>query len=571
MRKIVLRKRKEEEEDNPIAEFLYYAKRSFFFAGFFSLFINLLMLLPSIYMLAVYDVVVPSRSPMTLVMITLLVVFLYIISGTLQTIRSKLLVRINAKLDEFMRDRVINSTFDFALKHPSKASTQPVNDFQQIKQFLSGPTVTAFFDVPWIPIYLGVLFIFHKYYGIWATVVIFLVLTITLLNEFFTKKYLKEANEALIKSNKALNQLVQNVEVIEAMGMRGRIYKRWLQLHNKYISAMKRASDKGNFWSNLLKTTRIMSQSLMLGLGGYLAINLQITSGMIVAGSILLGRTLAPIDLIVNTWRNFSSARFSYKRLKTLLSEFKEKPKPMKLPPPKGEVFLEQIVVVPPDSEEPVIRNLTLRINPGEVVAIIGPNGAGKSSLARVMVGVWHPVAGEVRIDGASIEQWDREYLGQFIGYLPQDIELFEGTVAENIARFEEVVPEKVLRAALLSGAHEAIIKLPQGYNTYIGPGGVTLSGGMRQRIALARALYGDPKIVVLDEPNSNLDDAGEKALIKALWELKKRKVTTVFISHKPNLLEIADKIAFIQDGILRLYGPADQVIAQLSGNRKGN
>ena len=300
MRKIFLRKRREEEE-NPIAEFLYYAKRSFFFAAFFSLFINLLMLLPSIYMLAVYDVVVPSRSPMTLVMITLLVVFLYIISGALQTIRSKLLVRINAKLDEFMRDKVVNSTFDFALKYPSKASTQPINDFQQIKQFLSGPTVTAFFDVPWIPIYLGVLFIFHKYYGIWATIVIFLVLTITLLNEFFTKKYLKEANEALVKSNKALNHLIQNVEVIEAMGMRKRIYKRWLQLHNKYISAMKRASDKGNFWSNLLKTTRIMSQSLMLGLGGYLAINLQITSGMIVAGSILLGRTLAPIDLIVNT------------------------------------------------------------------------------------------------------------------------------------------------------------------------------------------------------------------------------------------------------------------------------
>lgn len=552
------------QERNVLREFLSIAKRAFFFAACLSFFINVLMLLPAIYMLAVYDIVVPGRSVESLIFITILVVGLYLIWGVLQIIRSRILVRINNKLDAFYDEKIVNATLNFALKYPTKASIQPINDFQQIKQFLTGSTVFTFFDLPWVPVYLFVLFVFHPYYGFWALGVMSLVLLVTLLNEFTTKKLLKEANEHQIKSNKFMNHVIQNIDVIESMGMRKRIYKKWQEIHQKYVISLQKASDRGGFWSNLTRTLRVMSQSLIYGLGGYLAINLQITGGMIVAGAIVLGRILAPIDMLVTTWRNFSSARLAYRRLSQLLQEFDVEKKVMKLPPPKGEITLAHVVVIPPESKELVLKNISLRINPGELVAVIGPSGAGKTSLVKTILGLWPPVNGEVMIDGADITQWDKEYLGKFIGYLPQDIELFEGTVAENIARFEEVDPDKVLEAAMLAGAHEVILKLPEGYNTYIGPGGVTLSGGQRQRIALARALYGNPKIVVLDEPNSNLDDAGERALMNALWELKKRKITTIIVSHKVNILDIADKIAFLRDGALVAYGDARKVLEML-------
>lgn len=556
------------QERNVLKEFLRIAKRSFAFAAFLSFFINILMLLPAIYMLAVYDIVVPSRSVESLIFITVVVVGLYLIWGILQVIRSRILVRINNKLDAFYDEKVVNATLNFALRHPTRASTQPINDFQQIKQFLTGPTVFTFFDLPWVPVYLFVLFVFHPYYGFWAIGVMSVVLFVTFLNEITTKSSLKEVSEHQIKSNRFMNHLLQNVEVIESMGMRRRIYNKWQEIHQRYVLALQEASDKGGFWSNLTKTTRVMSQSLIYGLGGYLAINLQITGGMIVAGAILLGRVLAPIDLLINTWRSFSSARLAYKRLSQLLQEFEEEKELMKLPAPKGEITLAHIVVIPPDSKEPVLKNISFKINPGELVAVIGPSGSGKTSLVKTMLGIWLPVSGEVMIDGADIKQWDREYLGKFIGYLPQNIELFEGTVAENIARFEKVDPDRVLEAAILAGAHDMILKLPEGYNTYIGPGGMTLSGGQRQRIGLARALYGNPKIVVLDEPNSNLDDAGEKALMNALWELKRRKVTTIVVSHKVNLLDIADKIALLRDGVLAAYGDARSVLEKLRAPR---
>ncbi|RKQ60618.1 ATP-binding cassette subfamily C protein EexD [Thermovibrio guaymasensis] len=570
MKIIRLKGNNKEEQVNILREFLKLSRRSFIFTAFLSLFINVLMLLPAIYMLAVYDIVVPSRSVESLIFITAIIVFLYGIWGILQLIRSRILVRVNSKLDSFYDKKIINATLDFALKHPTKATAQPINDFNQIKQFLTGPTILAFFDIPWVPVYLAVMFVFHPYYGYWALGVMAVVSFITLLNELTTKESLKRVNDLQIRSNRFMNHVLQNVEVVESMGMRGRIYRKWREIHDRHLKALQEANDKAGTWSNLTRTLRIMFQSLIYGLGGYLAINLQITGGMIVAGAILLGRVLAPVDMLVNTWRNFSSARLAYKRLNQLLSEFEEKKEVMKLPEPKGEITLAHVVVIPPDSKEPVLTNVTFRINPGELVAVIGPSGAGKSSLVRTILGIWPPVSGEVLIDGADIKQWDREYLGKFVGYLPQDIELFEGTVAENIARFEKVDPDKVLEASILAGAHEMILKLPEGYNTYIGPGGITLSGGQRQRIGLARALYGNPRIVVLDEPNSNLDDAGERALMNALWELKKRKVTTIVVSHKVNILDIADKIAFLKDGKLAAYGDARKILEMLRAP-KGN
>ena len=560
--------RKGENEKDVLKEFLSFSKKSFLFAGFFSLFINILMLLPAIYMLAVYDIVVPSRSENTLLFITFLVIVLFIIMAVLQIIRGKILVRINNKIDYILNKKVIDSMYKLALKHPTKASIQPFQDFQQIKQFLTGATIFAFFDIPWIPIYLGVLYLFHPYYGFMATAVIVIVLSMTLANEYTTKKHLEKANENLIKSNKFLNNTISNTEVLEAMGMRQRIYNKWHKIYQNYLYSYQIANDKGVSWSNSVKTVRLLSQSLMLGLGGYLAINLEVSTGMIVAGSIVLGRALAPLDLLVNTWKNFSSARLSYKRLNSLLAEFDKERELMKLPEPKGNITLSEVVVIPPDAKNPSLININMQINAGEIIAVIGPSGAGKSSLARTILGIWEPVNGKVEIDGADIRQWDKEYLGKFIGYLPQDIELFEGTIAENIARFEEIDSEKVLKAAQISGAHDVIVKFPDGYNTYIGPGGITLSGGQRQRIALARALYGNPKIVVLDEPNSNLDDAGEKALLNAIKTLKELGSTVIIISHKINILGIVDKIAVLKDGKLTMYGPTKKVLEQLTKAR---
>ena len=523
------------------------------------------MLLPSIYMLAVYDVVIPSSSVESLIFITGLIITLYIIFGLLQLIRSRILVRVNEKLDKTLNKEIFEATIRQALKDPISASNQPIYDFQQIKSFLTGPAIFAFLDTPWIPVYLAVLFVFHKYYGFWAVAVAILILLLAITNEVTTKRVLKELNIFQIKDANFISKILNNVEAVEALGMRTNLYKRWLKFHERYNNALKDSSDKVGFWSNTLKTFRVMSQSLIYGIGGYLAMEHQITGGMIVAGAILLGRVLAPIDMIVNSWKSFGAARESYARLKQLLSEYeKEKKDLMKLPPPKGKVDLAHVFVIPPRGKEPVLKNVSFSVRPGEIIAVLGPTGAGKSTLARTLVGIWLPVKGEVMIDGADIRQWDKEYLGQFLGYLPQDVELFEGTVAENIARFNDVDPQKVVRAAQIAGAHEFILRLPEGYNTYIGPNGITLSGGQRQRIALARALYGDPRIVVLDEPNSSLDEVGEIALLNALWKLKQLKTTTFVISHKPNVLEVADKVLILKDGIVSVFMDSKEFLRKI-------
>ncbi len=542
-------------------------KKVFFFILLFSIVINVLMLLPSIYMLAVYDVVIPSGSVESLIFITVLIVGLYIFWGILQMIRSLILVRVNEHLDSILREKVFDATVAFAIKNPIKATNQPIQDFQQLKQFLTGSSIFAFLDAPWIPIYLAVLFIFHRYYGYWAVAVAILIFVLALLNEITTREAIKRVNILQIRSSDFVSKIIQNAEVIKALGMRANVRKKWLKIHGEYSKALKESSDKAGFWSNTLRTFRVMSQSLIYGLGGYLAINHQITGGMIVAGAILLGRVLAPIDMMVNSWRTFSSARLSYRRLQALMNEVGEIDKDvMKLPPPEGKIEFAHVFVVPPMAKEPVLKNVSFTVNPGELVAVLGPSGAGKSTLARTTVGVWLPVRGEVMIDGADIKQWNSEYLGRFIGYLPQDVELFEGTVAENIARFGEVNPDKVIKAAQIAGAHDMILKLPEGYNTYIGPGGLTLSGGQRQRVALARALYGDPKIVVLDEPNASLDIEGEKAFLSALWKLKEMKVTTFVISHKSNVLEIADKVLYLKEGVVVYFGEARRFFQQLKG-----
>jgi ATP-binding cassette subfamily C protein EexD len=430
---------------------------------------------------------------------------------------------------------------------------------------LTGTPLFAFFDAPWIPIYIGILFLFHPIYGYFGIFAILVSMSLTLINEKRTKKGLEDSNRHYQASQSFINSSLRNSEIIEAMGMHGNVRRRWYNRYVTFLNEQSNASDEAGIWSNTSKISRMLMQSLVLGIGGYLAIKGEVSPGMMIAGSIILGRALAPIDLMTSTWKQFSSARISYGRLENLLSEFKVTQKPTPLPAPKGFIDVENIVVLPPDSKVPSVRGVTLSIKAGETVAVIGPSAAGKSSLARAILGVWPCTNGKIRIDGAELSHYDREILGKTIGYLPQDIELFDGTISENIARYEDPKPEMVVEAAQVAGVHEMILQLPQGYDTPIGPGGIALSGGQRQRVGLARALYCYPKIIVLDEPNSNLDDVGERALTQAIIELKKRGSTVILITHRPSVLGVTDKIAFMRDGTLQLFGARDEVLAALA------
>ena len=545
---------------------LFKSKSAFIFIGVFSMFINLLALTSPLYMLQLYDRVVTSRSEDTLIMLTLLVVVLFITSGILSIVRSRVLVRIGNKMDSLLSSRVFDSTFVLANKEPGKASAAPINDLGKIRQFMSGNGAFAFFDAPWMPIYIFVLYMFHTLYGHLAVVAVIILFIIALINQSTSKKYLAEASQFSSKSGTYINANIRNAEVIHAMGMGERIKAKWQDNYLDYLVAQTKASDKAGFWSNISKTLRMLFQSLMLGLGGYLAITGEVSPGMMIAGSIVMGRALAPLDLLIGSWSQFVGVRESYGKLDELLKEFPEKEKSMDLPNPEGVISLEQIYVVPPKAKLPSIKGLTMQINKGDVVGLIGPSAAGKSSFARALLGLWPLKAGKVRLDGADIQQWDRENLGKFIGYLPQDIELFTGTVSQNISRFNEVDAEKVVEAAKLSGVHELILKLPNGYDTVIGLGGSSLSGGQRQRIGLARALYDNPTLIVLDEPNSNLDDLGERALLQAIIHLRKRGTTVILITHKPSILQVTTKVALMQDGVLKLYGPTADVLAKMSG-----
>lgn len=541
------------------------SKKSFVFVGFFSMFVNILMLVPAIYMLQLYDRVLASRSQETLFMLTGIVVVLFITMALLEIARSKVLVKISNKLDNLLSERIFNSLFDLANKMPGKASSMTLTDLTTVKQFMTGNGVFAFFDAPWIPIYIAVLFMFHPYFGYFAIFAAIVLLAFAAINEYVTKEKLQEANTLNRASSLFVESNLRNAEVINAMGMKSSVSDKWKEKHYGFLNAQNEASNKAGVWANISKSTRVMFQSLILGLGGYLAIKMEVSPGMMIAGSIIMGRALAPIDLIIGSWKGFSGARTSYARVGELLEAFPKDKEYMQLPAPKGALSVENVVVVPPSAEKPSLLGISMSVKKGEVVGIIGPSAAGKSSLARVMLGLWPLRAGNVRLDGADIYQWDREDLGKYIGYLPQDIELFEGTVSQNIARFGEVDPAKVVEAAQIAGVHELILGLPEGYDTVIGSGGATLSGGQRQRIAFARAIYDNPVFVVLDEPNSNLDEQGERALVGAINTLKERGTTVVLITHRPSILQVTSKLAVINKGSLDLYGDTKDVLSKLA------
>ncbi|MBP5077803.1 type I secretion system permease/ATPase [Pseudomonas chlororaphis] len=536
-------------------------KSGFFNIGLFSAVINLLMLAPALYMLQVYDRVLASGNQMTLLMLTLMIVGLFGLMGALEWVRSQVVIRLGTQMDMRLNQRVYDAAFEAQLKGSPQAAGQALNDLTALRQFATGNALFAFFDAPWFPVYLLVIFMFHPWLGLLALGGALLLVALAWINQHICQAPLAEASQLSIGTSQQATANLRNADAIEAMGMLAALRERWFGGHQAFLAQQNLASEKTALISAWSKGVRLALQSLVLGLGALLAVQGEITPGMMIAGSILMGRVLSPIDQLIAVWKQWSSARLAYGRLSEMLQANPPRPAHMSLPTPKGELSVEQLSACAPGSRRPALANLGFTLPAGQVLGVIGPSGCGKSTLARLLVGAWTPLAGKVRLDGAELSQWDRQQLGPHIGYLPQDIQLFAGSIAENIARFGEVNADQVLAAAQMAGVHQLILQLPQGYDTRLGEGGAGLSGGQKQRIALARALYGLPALIVLDEPNANLDEAGEQALLQAIAQLKQQRRTLVLITHKPNVLSLTDQLMILREGQLQAFGPTTRVL----------
>lgn len=536
-------------------------KRAFFNIGLFSAVINLLMLAPALYMLQVYDRVLASGNQMTLLMLTLMILGLFGLMGALEWVRSQVVIRLGTQMDMRLNQRVYDAAFEAQLRTGSPAAAQALNDLTSLRQFATGNALFAFFDAPWFPVYLFVIFMFSPWLGLLALGGAVVLMLLAWINQHVSQAPLKAASELSVQATQQASAHLRNAEAIEAMGMLDTLRGRWLAQHTAFLAQQNLASEKTATVSAWSKGVRLALQSLVLGLGALLAVQGQITAGMMIAGSILMGRVLSPIDQLIGVWKQWSSARLAYQRLEALLQCYPARAPRMALPAPRGELAVEQLSASAPGTRRATLANLSFTLPAGQVLGVIGPSGCGKSTLARLLIGVWQPLAGKVRLDGAELSQWDKHQLGPHLGYLPQDIQLFAGTIAQNIARFAEVDADKVLAAAQLAGVHQLILQLPEGYETRLGEGGAGLSGGQKQRIGLARALYGLPAVIVLDEPNSNLDEAGEQALLQAITQLKQHKRTLILITHKPNVLTLTDQLLILREGQLQAFGPTAKVL----------
>lgn len=539
-------------------------RRAFLQVGGFSFVINMLMLVPAIYMLQLYDRVLMSRNSATLLMLTLVVLVLYVLLSMLELVRSRVLVRVGTQLDVTLSNRIFTAAFERNLQRQGGNPAQALNDLTTVRQFLSGAGIFAFFDTPWTPIFIIVAGLLHPLIGLFCLIGALILLALAWLNEMVTRKPLAEAMTHAMAAGQYANNNLRNAEVIEAMGMLGNIRRRWHERQQKFLALQALASDRSGVVMAVSKFMRITLQSLVLGLGAWLVLDNVVTAGAMIAGSILMGRALAPVDQVISTWKQWIAARAAYHRLNEMLKAYPLQPDRLSLPAPRGDLLVENVTAAPPGTQRIVLKNLAFRINHGDVVGVMGASAAGKSSLARLLVGVWRPQMGHVRLDGADVSSWDKAELGPNIGYLPQDVELFDGSIAENIARFGELDSDKIMAAAQMAGVHEMILHLPQGYDTPIGVDGSGLSGGQKQRIGLARAVFGNPALVVLDEPNSNLDELGEAALVQAIRALKARGRTVVVVGHRPSTFDVMDKILVLREGTLAAYGPRDDVLAAL-------
>src|SRR4051812_33654482 len=560
---MALSARKPNQQRSELAEALSACRGTFIATGLMSGMSNILMLTGAFFMLEVYDRVLPSRSVPTLIGLVILAAGLYAALGMLDMIRARILVRIGNRLDEALSGRVYETIVRLPLKAGQRSDgLQPLRDLDSVRSFLSGAGPGALFDLPWLPIYLVICFLFHPYIGLAALLGAIILAVLTYLTETMTKEPTREATGFAMTRNSLAEASRRNAEVITAMGMTSRIAALWGEANTKYLASQRRASDVSGSIGSISKILRLMLQSGVLAVGAYLVIYQLATPGIIIAGSILSARALAPVDSAIANWRGFVGARQAWKRLTDLLTLLPTQLAPMALRPPVKSLVVENVGVVPPGTEKVIIQDISLSLQAGNGLGIIGPSGSGKSCLARVLVSVWKPVRGRIRLDGAALDQWSPESLGKHVGYLPQDVELMAGTVAQNIGRFTPALDATaVIAAAQAAGVHELIVSLPEGYETQVGESGTALSAGQAQRIALARALFGDPFIVVLDEPNSNLDSEGDEALSRAILGVRARNGIVVVIAHRPSAIAGVDLLLMMNQGRAQAFGPKDEVL----------
>jgi PrtD family type I secretion system ABC transporter len=553
-----------------IAAALRDCRRAFAGVALFSGVVNLLMLAGPLYMLQIYDRVLSSRSVPTLVVLSVFLVGAYAFQGALDLIRSRVVVRAAALLDQHLAVAVHGAVIRLAVsnRHPGEGP-QPVRDLDQIRAFLTGAGPIAIVDLPWIPVFLLICFLIHPWLGFAATVGGIVLFTMTLLTERASRAPARTAAQDAGVRSVMVEAGRRGGETIVAMGMAGSLAQRWARVNNRYIGAVARLSDVAGSFGSTSKVLRLLLQSLILGLGAYLVIKQELTAGAMIAASIMMGRALAPIETTIANWRAFVAARQSIRRLSEALTRAAPRTAVTALPPPARSLDVEQVTIAAPGTPTPIVTGVHFSLKSGEALGIIGPSGAGKTSLIRALVGIWPPVKGNVRLDGAELGQWDPELRGRHIGFVSQTVELFDGTISENIARMA-VAPDtdSVLRAAQAAGAHDMVLRFPSGYDTKVGDGGEALSGGQRQRIALARALYGDPFLVVLDEPNANLDSDGELALHQAMQALKARGAIVVLIAHRPATLSVCDRLLVLANGVQQGIGPRDEVLRKLLGRQ---
>lgn len=547
-----------------LTQALWAFRREFIVVGIFSMVANVLMLAPTMYMLQIFDRVMSSRSDLTLIVMSLITLFLFVVMAFSEWMRSRVLVAAGLRLDAVLSTRVFNASFESRLSQAGASVGRAFSDLINIRQFLSGSGTLAFFDLPWAPIYLAVLFVLHPMLGYAALV--FAVVQGAL--AWFGHRQIIEPSEAASKasseSSSYLQSKLRNAEVLEAMGMVHNLHPHWKARHDNAQDLNGRAQALTHRITALSKFIRYSQQSLALALGALLVIDGQLSPGGMIAANVLMGKALGPIDTLVTTWRGFVGARASFERLEDLLRSYPESDPALSRVAPQGAVVVRDLVATAPGRPAPILKGVSTAVQAGTVTVVLGPSGSGKSTLARCLMGIWPDTSGEVLLDGLPIAGWDRMELGPHLGYLPQDIELFEGSIAENIARFGQVDPDKVIAAARSAGLHEMILRFPKGYDTPIGEAGNLLSGGQRQRVGLARAVYGDPVLVVLDEPNANLDDVGEAALVRTVQELKARGCTVFLITHRPGILAVADRLLILQDGMVQADGPRDAVLNAL-------
>jgi PrtD family type I secretion system ABC transporter len=531
----------------------------FLYAGLFSLAINLLLLVPPLYMLQVFDRVLASRSGETLAMLTTAAIIALLAMALLDVLRARLLTAAGAALDRRLGPRVLDGLLEQTARLSGAAYLNGLRDVNTLRGFLGGTGLVTFFDAPWLPFFLLVIFLFHPVLGAVAFAGAIAMLLLAFLNERLTRKPLEGAQTEARRAARFIDANVRNAEVVSALGMLPAVARRWARLNDAALAEQGRAARLASLFSGWTKFTRQFIQLAMLGVGAWLVVGQDVTAGVMIAATILLGRALAPVETVVAGWRGLVEARSAWRRLDQLLTENREQEPHTELPTPVGALEVERVIFAFKD--KPVLRGVSFKLEPGDALGLVGPSASGKSTLARLIVGVWRPAAGVVRLDGADLAVWPRERLGPHIGYLPQDVELFGGTVAENIARLAEPDAAEVIRAAQRAQVHELILRLPAGYDTEIGESGQALSPGQRQRIALARALYGNPRLVVLDEPNANLDREGEEALVRCLYALKKDAVTVVVIAHRPSLLHGVDKMLVLREGLAERFGPRAEVM----------